>query len=617
MHLIAAQGPLLGLILDFEDGKEWFVGRDPDQVDFVIEDKTVSRKHVKFTKDENGIHIQNLSATNPCEINDIPVEDETLLHEGDRVKIGHNIFIFSESDTPTEEEEKILEQKQAMAQEEYEANEGDDDDDDDEFIEDVLPEEPQDLKKKENKKNAFDTIFEDVPEDDLDFTNDDETNILLKVISGPNSGAEFGMHKDKSYIIGKDPNVCDIIFNDLSVSKRHAKISIDENGDVFIEDLGSKNKTYVNSEEITKRTKISAEDIISIGTTTFFVVDKEASTETIYSPYPLSTKPARKAADKDLVAEKDEKEKEILSWRDQIIPTKHLIFAGSLVFIVFVVFLSFFSLFKTQRIEVSAKKPTEEINHIVNNYKEVKFTFNPASGNLFLVGHVLTNIDHQELMYSLNEKTYIDNIEDNVVIDEKVWKNTNDILTQNPQWRSISLYSPNAGKFILTGYVNSLKEKEMLDDYLNINFPYLDKLENQIAVEEILKHQIASMLISEGLGTLEFNLTNGEIVLSGFFEAKKAKELGSLIKHLNLINGVRDIKNLTVASSNNIAQIDLTKNYKVSGYAKHNDDDYSVIVNGELVSIGDNLDGMNILNIKDNSIFLEKEGVKYKINYKQ
>ena len=57
-HLIAEEGPHRGLILNFTEGEDWVIGRDPDVADFVIEDSTVSRQHARITKQPNGLFIQ-------------------------------------------------------------------------------------------------------------------------------------------------------------------------------------------------------------------------------------------------------------------------------------------------------------------------------------------------------------------------------------------------------------------------------------------------------------------------------------------------------------------------------------------------------------------------------
>src|SRR6202035_1643007 len=68
---------------------------------------------------------------------------------------------------------------------------------------------------------------------------------FLKVLSGPNTGAEFSMQSGSSYLVGTDTASCDIVFQDLSVSRQHARISIDGQEQVLIEDLNSRNGTSV------------------------------------------------------------------------------------------------------------------------------------------------------------------------------------------------------------------------------------------------------------------------------------------------------------------------------------------------------------------------------------
>lgn len=50
--------------------------------------------------------------------------------------------------------------------------------------------------------------------------------------------------RDGDYVLGRD-RLVEIRVHDLAVSRRHARISVDGNG-VVIEDLGSRNGTWVN-----------------------------------------------------------------------------------------------------------------------------------------------------------------------------------------------------------------------------------------------------------------------------------------------------------------------------------------------------------------------------------
>lgn len=54
---------------------------------------------------------------------------------------------------------------------------------------------------------------------------------------------------------------------DPSVSGKHAIIVRDEQNNVYLDDLGSNNGTYVNNERVRARVKLNKEDMITIGTT--------------------------------------------------------------------------------------------------------------------------------------------------------------------------------------------------------------------------------------------------------------------------------------------------------------------------------------------------------------
>ncbi|MFZ0491023.1 MAG: FHA domain-containing protein [Salegentibacter sp.] len=55
----------------------------------------------------------------------------------------------------------------------------------------------------------------------------------------------------------------DVIIDDPTVSRKHARISF-ENNDFWIEDLGSKNKTYLNGREIRNKTQLKEVDVVTI-----------------------------------------------------------------------------------------------------------------------------------------------------------------------------------------------------------------------------------------------------------------------------------------------------------------------------------------------------------------
>lgn len=69
----------------------------------------------------------------------------------------------------------------------------------------------------------------------------------LVVAKGPSTGERFALYKEDIWI-GRDPDN-DIFLNDVTVSRRHAKVS-KETGRFKVSDVGSLNGTYLNGERV-------------------------------------------------------------------------------------------------------------------------------------------------------------------------------------------------------------------------------------------------------------------------------------------------------------------------------------------------------------------------------
>ena len=76
----------------------------------------------------------------------------------------------------------------------------------------------------------------------LEFLNGDRARQIVDIKASPDS-------KDGGFTIGLDPS-CDICLTDMLVSRRHAKLTVRQNGDCWITDEGSRNGTYVNGEKL-------------------------------------------------------------------------------------------------------------------------------------------------------------------------------------------------------------------------------------------------------------------------------------------------------------------------------------------------------------------------------
>jgi pSer/pThr/pTyr-binding forkhead associated (FHA) protein len=94
---------------------------------------------------------------------------------------------------------------------------------------------------------------------------DDNVNLIyLKAIEGPMKDEHFVIKCDQSFLIGRSKNANLCMSEDSYVSRSHAKILL-HNGEMFIEDLASKNGTYLNNQLLKGKKDMKIGDEIKIG----------------------------------------------------------------------------------------------------------------------------------------------------------------------------------------------------------------------------------------------------------------------------------------------------------------------------------------------------------------
>ena len=69
--------------------------------------------------------------------------------------------------------------------------------------------------------------------------------------------------QEKILTLGRDAN-CNICLTEESISRQHAKI-FNEDGDIFIEDLGSSNGTFINDKKISQKMPLRDQDMLKLG----------------------------------------------------------------------------------------------------------------------------------------------------------------------------------------------------------------------------------------------------------------------------------------------------------------------------------------------------------------
>lgn len=102
----------------------------------------------------------------------------------------------------------------------------------------------------------------------------------LEHLNGENAGRiqDIKPHSDgKEFDIGLDP-ACSVHLNDMLVSRRHAVLRVRDDGECWIEDLGSRNGTFINGERLVGKERLVKDgDKISIAFFDFRFLDRKVA----------------------------------------------------------------------------------------------------------------------------------------------------------------------------------------------------------------------------------------------------------------------------------------------------------------------------------------------------
>jgi pSer/pThr/pTyr-binding forkhead associated (FHA) protein len=90
-------------------------------------------------------------------------------------------------------------------------------------------------------------------------------SIHVQVLDGDDKGKSFDITGLGTYVVGRKD--CDIVLDDEKVSRKHASIIIASVGHYAVQDLASRNGTFVNGVRLSRR-NIDHNDLIRVGNTT-------------------------------------------------------------------------------------------------------------------------------------------------------------------------------------------------------------------------------------------------------------------------------------------------------------------------------------------------------------
>src|SRR3954465_926138 len=107
--------------------------------------------------------------------------------------------------------------------------------------------------------------------------------IALRGTGGPAAGSVLPV-SDEELLIGRQAPGPGKLGNDIEISRRHARVMRESNGQFLIEDLGSTNGTYVNGERILGAQILKPGDEVELGDTKLRVEALDAPSDKVIAP---------------------------------------------------------------------------------------------------------------------------------------------------------------------------------------------------------------------------------------------------------------------------------------------------------------------------------------------
>lgn len=651
MKIIAKKGPNEGSEHSIDsENLPLFIGSNPETCQLLVEGESISDPHATIEFTDEGLQIINLVGDDQVMVNgNVIGSDPVLLKDKDSIDIAAASFSIEEEtveeDKPINESEAMEEKKpqeesseelgaQQEAAEEQEIAE--EDAEKEEITEEQEPSEEEPVEERgveQSELFGVDELKENeqqLADVNLDYL-EKEGRWLLKVVSGPNAGAEFVMQSGLEYFIGTDSTYCQVLFQDMSVSRKHASITISSDGKLKINDLESRNGVRVDGLKIEEPTDLYANSLVTLGTTTFLMIDREGEQQTLVSPpFAVGMQQEEKATDDteeeeaEALEEETIEEEELAEHAEEERPEEQVVTSiGALMLLaiitgLFVVIgVGTAMLFRPQTVVSETVDIQQAVKEVLKDFPSVKFSYNPSTKRLLLIGHVLSVTDRNQIRYNLQPLTQIRNVDDNIVIDELVIRETNQLMNKQNLWRGVAVRANSPGRFELTGYLATREEASKLYEHINRHFPYLELLERNVVVEEEVINQASTMIEKSGVRGIRLVLDNGAIVISGALTGTDRQILKDMEPDLKMIRGVREVRLLISDAMPSESMIDLSDRYVVSGVASQAGQNINVVINGRILTVGDNLDGLIIKRIEGSTIFLERDGFMYKIEFKQ
>jgi len=217
-----------------------YIGRDPLQCQVVVNDPSVGRRHAVIRAEENGTYtIEDLASRNGTYINGEKLEGVQLLRSGDYIRLGISEKASFTFHLEYRKQTVLLEPQPALNS--------------------PLPRAGQTVASIGERSAARPDDFRTVADSESESRQRNVQLVVDKFVV-----RSFEIPSVGWLTIGRDPTSNSIFIDHPTISANHAKIAVEDGGDVYLYDLGAKNGTYVNGRRI-QRHKLVEGDRITFG----------------------------------------------------------------------------------------------------------------------------------------------------------------------------------------------------------------------------------------------------------------------------------------------------------------------------------------------------------------
>lgn len=201
--------------------------------DVIVDDTEVSATHCQIQEINDVYHIFDMNSTNGTYVNNERIV-KAKLKEGDIVTIGNTSFRIG-----LQEEKKIR------------------------HI-------PTVFKPAKNDKNRSSSLIETLIESELRNTQYNGIKLFVTYSNGRKDEIEL---QQRLVYIGRATSF-GAFDQDAEISRKHLLIKLNNSGEVFIEDQGSTNGSYLNGKKIKGMHQVRPDDLVRVGDTVMRIVAK-------------------------------------------------------------------------------------------------------------------------------------------------------------------------------------------------------------------------------------------------------------------------------------------------------------------------------------------------------